>query len=71
MRLTPITVADLSSSKTEDEAALKAEACQSGVRDRQNRLLVTVRAMSAKAAADAPQKITDARQKAAALVKAR
>ncbi|CAE7807166.1 mdtG [Symbiodinium necroappetens] len=44
-KLTPITVADLSSSKTEDEAALKA-------------------------AADAPQKITDTRQKAAALVKA-
>ncbi|CAE7726625.1 tetA, partial [Symbiodinium pilosum] len=43
--LTPITVADLSSSKTEDEATLKA-------------------------AADAPQKISDARQKAAALVKA-
>ncbi|CAE7873596.1 TTC28 [Symbiodinium sp. KB8] len=44
-KLTPITVADLSSSKTEDEAALKA-------------------------AADAPQKISDTRQKAAALVKA-
>jgi len=44
-KFTPVTVADLSSCKPEDEAALKA-------------------------AAEAPKKVSDARQKAAALVKA-